>query len=69
MTFDFSSWPQLHTVSLVNSVTARRSGEGHDGQEREIHVKVEKCCILVSRDKAHKLVFVAHSISEAKLPW
>lgn len=37
MSFDFSSWPQLHTVSLVHSVisvTKRRSGEGHDSQER-----------------------------------
>lgn len=68
MIFDFSIWPQLHTVSLVNCVTERRSDEGHNSQEREIHVKLEKCCILVGGDKAHKLVFVAHSISEAKLP-
>lgn len=69
MIFDFSSWPQVHTVSLVNSVAKRRAGEGHDSQEREVHVKLEKCCILVGGDKAYKLVFVAHGISEAKLPW
>lgn len=56
-------------MSQVNSVTKRRSGEGHDSQEKEIHVKLEKSCILVGGDKAYKLIFVAHSISEAKLPW
>jgi len=69
MTFVFSSWPQLYTVTLANTVTERRSGKRCDGQETEIHMKLEKCCSVVGGNKAHKPLFVAHGISEAKLPW
>lgn len=69
MTFGFSSWPQFSSVSLANIVTKRRSGKCSDGQEIEILVKLEKCCIIVGGNKAHKPLFVARNISEAKLPW
>lgn len=69
MTFGFSSWPLLYTVSLANIATERTSDKCCDGQETEIHVKSQKCCIIVSGNKAHKPLFVTHSNSEAKLPW
>lgn len=68
MTYGFSSWPQLYTVSLANIVTERRSGKHCDSQETGIHVKLEKHSIIVGGNKAHKPLFV-HGISEAKLPW
>lgn len=69
MTFDFSSWPQFYTVTPANIVTEGRSGKCCDGQETEIHVKLEKCCVVIGGNKARRLLFFAHSFSVAKLPW
>lgn len=68
MTYGFSGWPQLYAVSLANIVTERRCGKRCDSQETGIHVKLEKHCTIVGGNKAHKPLFVAHGISEAKLP-